>query len=993
LAVIFIIIVAVASTPFCMDAESRTAIRSAVTPGDLEKEMIAEKRNPLFVKMFFGAAIFASLASLTVARAHADDGDDNSWFVSSGQKITPTAAPSANFQLLNPGLTDFPNFVASGALSSVLSPDQHTLLVLISGHNRLYDAASKIVPADSEQYIFVFDVSTGKPVKKQVIKVPNTFAGIAFNPNGNSFYVGGGSDDNIHIYGIQGDGSWAETGTPIALGHTTGNGMPNPSTYVTGGLAVTADGTKIVIANVYNDSISIVDIAGRSVSKEIDLRPGVIDPAQNGVPGGEYPFWVAIKGIDTAYVSSLRDREIVVVGIGSTPGVISRIKAKGNPNKMILNRAQNLLFASEDNSDLVEVVNTQTNQVVQSFSTTGPQWLLWNVGRYHGSIPNSLALSPDERVLYVTNGGTNSVAVVKLSSSRSEVVGLLPTGFYPTSVNVSADGRTLYVVNGKSPTGPNPGWYAENHASNQYIEELEQSGLLTFPIPDFSTLSRLTLRVANNDSFFALPQIRDEIIISQLRMRIKHVIYIVKENRTYDQILGDLDRGNGDPSLALFGEATTPNFHKISQQFVDLDNFYCSGDVSANGWPWSVGARETDFGIKAVLLNYSSRGTSYEYEGTNRNVNVGLPTMQQRQAADGLTPSDPDLLPGTADVGAFDGPDGTPPEQGYIWDAVARAGLSLREYGFFCDLTRYPQPPPNNIPLERHPFAAKIQVSYPTKPVLIANNDIYFRAYDNAFPDYWREDEWAREFDGYVANGNLPQVEFVRFMHDHTGSFGTSIDGVNTAELDHADNDYAVGLLVDKVAHSPYKYDTLIFVLEDDAQAGADHVDAHRSTAYVVGPYVKQGQVVSERYTTVNMLRTIEDILGLDHLDINTATQRPMTDVFDLSQREWTYTATASDFLKSTQLPIPANAFASTDKTPKPLHDSVYWAEKTAEFDFSVEDNLKDPDKFNRITWEGVMGDIPYPSERNGADLRKNRAELLRKYNLARHPLVLAEDR
>jgi len=221
--------------------------------------MIAQKKNPLFYKMFFGAAIFASLASFTVARAH---DDDDSSFVSSGQKITPNAVPSANFQLLNPGLTDFPNFVASGALSSVLSPDQHTLLILISGHNLLDNAASKVVPTDSEQYIFVFDVSTGKPFKKQVINVPNTFAGIAFNPNGNSFYVGGGSDDNIHIYGIQGDGSWAEIGTPIALGHTTGNGMPNPSTFVTGGLAVTADGTKIVIANVYNDSISIVDVAG-----------------------------------------------------------------------------------------------------------------------------------------------------------------------------------------------------------------------------------------------------------------------------------------------------------------------------------------------------------------------------------------------------------------------------------------------------------------------------------------------------------------------------------------------------------------------------------------------------------------------------------------------------------------------------------------------------------------------------------------------------------
>ena len=282
--------------------------------------MIAQKKTPPLGTIFSGAAIFAALASFTVASAH---DDDNASILSTEQKITPTAAPSASLQLLNPGLADFPNFVPSGALSSVLSPDQHTLLVLISGHNRLDNAVSKVVPDDSEQYIFVFDVSAGKPAKKQVIKVPNTFAGIAFNPNGNSFYVGGGSDDNIHTYGIQGDGSWAEVGTPIILGHTTGNGMPNPSTFVTGGLAVTADGTKIVIANVYNDSVSIVDIAGRSVIKEIDLRPGVIDPAQNGVPGGEYPFWVAIKGNDTAYVSSLRDREIVIVGIGSTPSVIS----------------------------------------------------------------------------------------------------------------------------------------------------------------------------------------------------------------------------------------------------------------------------------------------------------------------------------------------------------------------------------------------------------------------------------------------------------------------------------------------------------------------------------------------------------------------------------------------------------------------------------------------------------------------------------------------
>jgi len=264
-----------------------------------------------------------------------------------------------------------------------------------------------------------------------------------------------------------------------------------------------------------------------------------------------------------------------------------------------------------------------------------------------------------------------------------------------------------------------------------------------------------------------------------------------------------------------------------------------------------------------------------------------------------------------------------------------------------------------------------------------ANFDPYFRGYDNAFPDYYREIEWEREFDQFVKYGNFPNLELVRFMHDHTGSFSTSIDGVNTVDLDVADNDYAVGRLVDKVAHSPYKSDTLIFVVEDDAQDGADHVDSHRSIAYIIGPYVKQGEVVSERYTTVNMVRTIEDVLGLDHLDVYTATERPMTAAFDLDQREWSYTAKPSALLANTQLPIPKASFASYKRIPKPTHDAAYWAAKTKEFDFSVEDHLGDTDKFNRIVWEGLKGNVPYPAERSGADLRKNRKRLLKAAGVA----------
>ena len=219
-------------------------------------------------------------------------------------------------------------------------------------------------------------------------------------------------------------------------------------------------------------------------------------------------------------------------------------------------------------------------------------------------------------------------------------------------------------------------------------------------------------------------------------------------------------------------------------------------------------------------------------------------------------------------------------------------------------------------------------------------------------------------------------------MHDHTGNFSTAIDGVNTIELQQADNDYALGRLIERVAHSRYKYNTLVFVLEDDAQDGADHVDAHRSIAFVAGPYVKHGAVVSNRYTTVNVLRTIEDILGTDHLDIHTATQQPMLAIFDFNQPEWDYKAVASAYLANTQLPIAASAYAAHKSIPRPTHDAAYWAEKTKGFDFSIEDHLGDVAKFNRIVWEGLKGVVPYPVQRTGANLRRNRKLLLRNAKL-----------
>ncbi len=936
---------------------------------------------------WFAAAILPLSVLILCSALHAADDDEaRASVLPTGKRITPSAAPGARFETLNPGLPDFPGFVAGQAISTAVSPDNHTLLILTSGYNLNEGPDGNNVPEASQEYVFVYDISASAPRQRQVLKVRNTFAGICFSPDGREFYVTGGKDDNVHTFSLASNGQWQETGAPIPLGHTSGLGLnTGKEPLVTGGIAVTADGRTLAVANVYNDSISLVDLNARKVSKELDLRPGKIHPSQVGIPGGEYPFWVAVKGNSTAYVSSLRDREIVVVSLGRSPAIQHRIKLAGTPNKMILNRDQSRLFVMADNTDTVTIIDTKRDRIAEIVSTTAPAGLLENPKGYTGSTPNSAALSPDERTLYVTNGGTNSLAVIRLGAAGapSTVAGLLPTGWYPNAVSVSGDGRTLYVVNGKSVPGPNrdlhvtlkndkdlkPGPAVIVNSRNQYIFQLEKAGFLSMPVPDDAALERLTRLVAANNHFDTKPDPHDEMVMGELRKRIRHVIYIIKENRTYDQVLGDLDRGNGDPSLAEFGERLTPNFHKIARQFVDLDNFYDTGEVSGDGWQWSTSGRETDFAVKAIPLQYADRGTSYEYEGINRNINVGLPTVAERKLANPKTPSDPDLLPGTANVAEPDGPKGSPQGKGYIWDAVLRAGLTFREYGCMSDTTL-------DAPREPHPFQANVVMSRPSNPELYQYGDPYFRGFDPGYPDFYREAEWEREFDGYVAHGDLPALEIMQLPVDHMGEFEAAIAGVNTPELQQADNDYGMARLVDRVAHSPYKDSTLIFSIEDDAQDGPDHVDAHRTTAYVIGPYVKHGAVVSAYYTTVNMVRTIEDVLGLEHLNLNTATERPMADVFDLNQKDWTFNAAPSAVLANTKLPIPVSAFAPAGASTswKPSHDAAYWAEKTAGFDFSVEDRV-DAEKFNRIVWEGLMG-TAYPTERSHADLRSAREKL-----------------
>ena len=897
-----------------------------------------------------------------------------------------------------------PNYTVGQAVTTAVSPDKKTLLVLTSGYNletfTQGSTAGTANPAASSEWIFVFDITNGNALQKQAISVPNTYSGIAWNPNGAEFYVSGGDNDNVHFY-KQVAGSWAESSTAVALGHKTGIGLQTPPEAA--GIAVSAKGDVLVVANYENDSISVLKLgkSGWAKTGELDLRPGVIDPTNaNGVAGGEYPFWVSFKGEDTAYVSSVRDRQVVVISSlsQSTPYVAARIKVSGQPNKMLLNTAQDKLYVAQDNSESVVVINTANNTVADEIKVTAPASVYPNKRGYLGANSNSLTLSPDEKTLYVTNAGENAVAVVALSdvAGNSTVTGLIPTGWYPNSISTSRDGKFLYIVNGKSAAGPNPN-NCESSAStkvqgcgtqNQYIFQLTKAGFQTLPTPNNSELQSLTEKVAQNNHWSRGLTSEQLAVMAGLKAHVKHVIYIIKENRTYDQVLGDLEVGNGDPSLTQFPEANTPNFHAIARNFVDFDNFYDTSDVSGDGWPWSTSARSTDVIEKEIPVNYAGRGTDNDSEGTNRNLNVAYGNTTKRYAANPLDGNDPNVLPGNANVAAPDAAkdddDDNPVVgargEGYLWNAALRKHLSVRDYGFFLDISRYNLPAPYtalSIPELTNPRATATQVAYSSNTVLRPHTDKYFRGFDQTFPDYYRFQEWNREFQGYVKGGNLPNLELLRLPHDHFGNFAIALNGLNTPELQIADNDYAVGMVAEAVAKSPYKDSTLIFVIEDDAQDGGDHVDAHRSNAYIIGPYVKHGSVDSSRYTTVSMLRTIEDILGIGQLNLNDANAEPMASAFDLTQKKWSFTATPSEYLKASTLPITfSTAATTTTATWKPLHDGAWWAAQTKGMDFRVEDHLDTP-KFNRVLWQGTMGNKPYPSYRSGADLRANRQQLL----------------
>jgi len=953
-----------------------------------------------------------------------------------GQYITAMAAPGAKFQRIRTGLRPDFNADANGAITQALSPDGTTMLVLTSGYNSGFYSTSGapitapyIDPTTGSpssqstgqfQWVFVYNVTGSEPKMTQQIQLPNAYDGLAFDPSGQRFYVSGGQDDRIYIFAKNASGQWVIDAPLPVLGHNTNDNSPAP-TYdgglikftpagssqlvqslglsfgaMTAGVAVAQDGSALYAANLQDDSVSVVDPVSRQVTQEVRL----FTPGAHAKAVGEFPYWITPHSAhpggptDKLYVTSLRDGQILV--LHPPKSTFKVLTVGGEPGKMVLSTDQSRLYVANPDLDEVEVIDTTRDQVIGHISLVRPGY------RYRGSSPNSVTISPNGLYLYVTCGNENSVAVIALSTGK--VLGRIPTGWQPSSVTASADGSRLYILSTKGESGPSPTlkYNPKNGQSDwpnptyldQYVYSDEKATIETLPVPSPSELGYLTSVVNANNGFTS--QGPDQ-MMHFLHNHIKHIIYIMKENRTYDQILGDLGEGNGDPRLTMFPQKITPNFHSIASSFVDLDNWYMSSDVSGDGWNWGQQGHANDYTNKSVPVSYAGGGFDFEWNGTVRNQNVNLPVFnghpsetdeRMTELADPSGASNYEA--GPKDISATWGANDDRPGQtgGYIWDSVLRAGLSYRHYGQYCDQTFYNSPSNSyTIPIVRYPWKSHAVQCAVTEQALSGWYDPYYRGWDLNTPDEWRFEEWDHEFQNYVKNRNLPAFENVVLHMDHMGDFSSNVEGLANPDDDQASNDHAVGELVDAVSHSPYWSSTAIFVLEDDSQDGPDHVDSHRSTAYIISPWVRHGSVVHTMYTDGNLLATMEDILGFDHLGMNDANATPMDDVFSTTPNLTPYNVIIPGVLCKAPVhpdlvPQCHDARARKTETVPSLEPPSWWRDHTHRWAWNGPD-LNDANAFNHLVWEGKFGtSVPYPSERNREDLSVNRAKVLATYKL-----------
>jgi DNA-binding beta-propeller fold protein YncE len=749
-------------------------------------------------------------------------------------------------------------------MASALSRDARYLLVLHGGFK--------------PPSVSVIDTATAQVVS--TAPVEDGWLGLAFSPAGDRVYVGGGAHASVYEFSF--------AGGKLQPARTFVLAPPDKRTAkdFIGDVAFSPDGRLLYAADLYHDSIIVINPqSGIAIQR---YRTGRRPYRILFHPDGRSFFvthWTdgTLGHYDTASGGLLTS---VRVGAHPTDMVWRPGQASDQPAEEGEPTFAARLFVAAANTNNVYTVGVSASNalnVIESIniSLTPRQPL--------GMTPSALALSPDGKRLYVVCSDANAAAVVDVSQPRSRVEGFIPTGWYPTAARALNSGA-LVVLNGKGARSfPNPNGRDLNqiaHESLGYVGRLQTgtaSWIDAFSDDQLAAWTKTTLgNSPYNDSKLDQPNPLPAI---------EHVIYIVKENRSYDQVLGDMKEGNGDASLVLFGENVTPNHHKLAREFVLLDNFYVNAEISADGHHWSTAAIANDYVQKMWPASAARRTSAYGFEGTE--------------------------------------PTATPPA-GYLWTNAASAGLSIRSFGYFVE--NKPNAPPGAE-----------QITAVNDPVLARVTNRFFRGFDQSFPDTERAKVFLAELAEYEKSGAMPRLILMRLGNDHTsGAAAGAIAPLSSV----ADNDAALGVIVEAVSRSRFWTSTAIFILEDDAQNGPDHVDSHRSPAFVVSPFVKRHAVDGTMYNTTSMLRTMEFLLGLRPMTHFDAGARPMA-VFQSTRDNTPYTAEKPRIRLDERNPAAGAG-----------------ARASARMNFDQAD-LNDDDELNDILWRAIRSDPPPPPVRS----------------------------
>ncbi len=727
----------------------------------------------------------------------------------------------------------------------------------------------------SKPAISIFDTKNLQVVNR--IEVDHTWLGLVWHPGGKRLFASGASENVIYEFAFQA-GKLTAAGT-ISLGAAEvhpGRDVILNAGYVAG-IALSADGRRLYATQLYGQRVRAIDLQTRQIAAtaELDAEPYTCVLSPDG---------------QTLFVSVWGGARVLMLDPWTLASK-GEVAVGEHPNAMVLSRDGARLFVACANTNAVWVVDVAAwkagEQISVALGTQAPV----------GSTPNGLALSPDGRTLVVANADNNTVTVADVSKPGATLVqGWIPVGWYPTNVLFDRDGSRLFVLDGKgltglaNPRGPQPGGA---RLEAQYSGAMFQGGVSVIPMPNAAALERMTARVRDltpySDAHRLAPV--NPPAVSPIPKRvgesspIKYVFYVIRENRTYDQVLGDLPKANGDPSLTLFGRDVTPNAHSLATTFTTFDNFYVDAEVSYDGHAFSTGAYAPDFVQKMWPANYGRREGLYLSEGGYKMRNP------------------------FGNIAA--------PPQGYLWDFAKRAKVSVRSYGEFVGWEKR---------------GGEVAASVPGLDGLIHPG---YPPFDLTIPDMKRVGIWAEEFEHFDENGTVPRLSIVRLGGDHTN--GTT-PGTLTPSAYVAENDLALGRLVDIISHSRIWKESAVFVLEDDAQNGPDHVDAHRSILLAVSPFSRRGVVDSTLYTTSGVLRTMELVLGLPPMSQYDAGATPMYHAFTTTPSLAPYTF------------LPARV---------PLDTKNDWnspgAAASMRMNFSAPDLAPDLE-LNQIIWEAVRG-------------------------------------